>query len=63
MRERGRRVGEMFVPLSHGPGHAQYIRSEALAVIAGVERKVQNPVDGPAAHHDLLDSFDRPSHC
>ena len=40
MRERGRRVGEMFVPLSHGPGHAQCDFGEALAVIAGVERKV-----------------------
>ena len=30
----------MFVPLSHGPGHAQCDFGEALAVIAGVECKV-----------------------
>ena len=40
VREHRRRVGEMFVPLSHGPGHAQCDFGEALAVIAGVERKV-----------------------
>ena len=40
VRERGRRTQEMFVPLSHAPGHAQCDFGEALAVIAGVERKV-----------------------
>ena len=30
----------MFVPLSHAPGHAQCDFGEAVAVIAGVERKV-----------------------
>ena len=40
VRERRGRVGEMFVPLTHGPGHAQCDFGEALAVIAGVERKV-----------------------
>ena len=40
VRERRRRVGEMFVPLTHGPGHAQCDFGEAVAVVAGVERKV-----------------------
>ena len=40
MREHRGRVGEMFVPLTHGPGHAQCDFGEALAVIAGVECKV-----------------------
>ena len=30
----------MFVPLSHPPGHVQCDFGEAVAVIAGVERKV-----------------------
>ena len=30
----------MFVPLSHAPGHAQCDFGEAVAIIAGVERKV-----------------------
>ncbi len=40
VRERRRQVGEMFVPLSHGPGHAQCDFGEAMAVIGGVERKM-----------------------
>ena len=40
VREHRRRVGEMFVPLTHGPGHAQCDFGEALVVIAGVEQKV-----------------------
>ena len=40
VREHGRRVGEMFVPLSRPPGHAQCDFGEAVAVIAGVEREV-----------------------
>ena len=40
VREHRRRVREMFVPLSHALGHAQCDFGEALAVIAGVERKV-----------------------
>ena len=40
VRERRRRVGEMFAPLTHGPGHAQCDFGEAVVVIAGVERKV-----------------------
>ena len=39
VRDHRRRVGEMFVPLTHGSGHAQCDFGEALAVIAGVERK------------------------
>ena len=31
---------EMFVPLAHPPGHAQADFGEALAVIAGIERKI-----------------------
>ena len=34
------RQREMFVPLSHPPGHAQADFGEALAIISGVERKV-----------------------
>ena len=40
VRVRRGRVGEMFVPLTHGPGHAQCDFGEAMAVIAGVELKV-----------------------
>ena len=39
VREHRRRSQEMFVPLSHAPGHAQCDFGEALAVIGGVERK------------------------
>jgi transposase len=38
--ERRERLREMFVPLSHAPGHAQVDFGEALAVIAGEERKI-----------------------
>ena len=40
VRERRRRGQEMFVPLSHAPGHAQCDFGEAVALITGVERKV-----------------------
>ena len=40
VREHRRRSQEMFVPLSHAPGHAQCDFGEAVAVIGGVERKV-----------------------
>ena len=40
VREHRRRVREMFVTLTHGPGHAQCDFGEAVAVIAGVECKV-----------------------
>ncbi len=46
MREHRRRSREMFVPLSHPPGHAQCDFGEALVVIAGVELK---------AHYLILD--------
>ena len=39
MRERDQRRQEVFVPLSHPPGHAQADFGEALVVIGGVERK------------------------
>ncbi len=41
VRGRRRRLREMFVPLSHPPGHAQVDFGEAVAVIGGVERKVR----------------------
>lgn len=39
MREHERRGREMFVPLAHGPGHAQADFGEAVVVIGGVEQK------------------------
>ena len=45
-REHRRRSQEMFVPLSHAPGHAQCDFGEALVVIGGVQRK---------AHYFVLD--------
>lgn len=39
VRERQRRGQEMFVPLSHPPGHAQADFGEAVAVIDGIEQK------------------------
>jgi transposase len=38
--EHRQRLREMFVPLRHDPGHAQVDFGEALAVIAGEERKI-----------------------
>src|ERR1700726_796033 len=38
--EQRERLREMFVPLRHDPGHAQVDFGEALAVIAGEERKI-----------------------
>jgi transposase len=40
VRERKRRTQEVFVPLSHAPGHAQVDFGEALGVIGGVQRKL-----------------------
>ena len=40
VRERRLRMREMFVPLSHPPGHAQCDFGQAKAVIGGVERKI-----------------------
>ncbi len=39
VREHRRQTREMFVPLSHAPGHAQCDFGEALVVIGGAERK------------------------
>jgi transposase len=39
VRQRDRRSREMFVPLSHPPGHAQADFGEAVIVIGGVEQK------------------------
>ena len=39
VREHLRQTREMFVPLSHPPGHAQCDFGEALVVIGGVQRK------------------------
>ena len=39
VREHRRRSQEMFVPLSHQPGHAQCDFGEALVIIGGVEQK------------------------
>ena len=40
VRERRRRGQEMFVPLSHPPGHAQCDFGQARAVIGGVEQRI-----------------------
>lgn len=40
VRERKRRSQEVFVPLSHTPGHAQVDFGEAVGVIGGIERKL-----------------------
>ena len=40
VREHRRQTQEMFVPLSHPPGHAQCDFGEAVAMIGGVEQKV-----------------------
>ena len=39
VRENRRQTREMFVPLSHPPGHAQCDFGEALVIIGGVEQK------------------------
>jgi transposase len=40
VREKKRRTREVFVPLSHAPGHAQVDFGESLGVISGVECKL-----------------------
>ncbi len=40
VRERRRRMREMYVPLTHSPGHAQCDFGQAKAVIGGVGRKI-----------------------
>jgi len=39
-REQKRRIKEVFVPLSHRPGHAQVDFGEILGVISGTECKI-----------------------
>ncbi len=46
VREHRRQTREMYVPLSHAPGHSQCDFGEALVIIGGVERK---------AHYLILD--------
>ena len=46
VREHRRQTREMFVPLSHAPGHAQCDFGEAVVIIGGVEQK---------AHYLILD--------
>ena len=46
VREHRRQTREMFVPLSHAPGHAQCDFGEAVVIIGGVEQK---------AHYFILD--------
>ena len=41
VREHRRQTREMFVPLSHAPGHAQCDFGEALVIIGGVEQKAR----------------------
>ena len=43
VREKKRRTREVFVPLSHAPGHAQVDFGEALGEIGGVVRKQPRP--------------------
>ena len=54
VREHRRRTREMFVPLSHPPGHAQCDFGEALAVIGGVKRK-SLPLAEAGVHFFVLD--------
>jgi hypothetical protein len=51
--EHRQRLREMFVPLSHEPGHAEVDFGEELAVIAGEERKIHFLCDGAAAQRCL----------
>ena len=58
VREHGRRTQEMFVPLSHAPGHAQCDFGEAMAVIGGVEQKVHYFVlDLPHSDEHLVEDI------
>jgi hypothetical protein len=51
--EQRQRLREMFVPLRHDPGHAQVDFGEALAVIAGEERKILCLLKTPKAAKSL----------
>ena len=54
VRERRRRTQEMFVPLSHAPGHAQCDFGEARVIIGGVEAEGALLGAGPAPQRRLL---------
>ena len=63
VREHRRRVGEMFVPLTHGPGHAQCDFGEAVAVVAGVEQKIHYFVlDLPHSDGCFVKAYPRGDH-
>src|ERR1700736_270560 len=56
--EQRQRQREMFVPLRHDPGHAQVDFGEALAVIAGEERKIHFfAMDLPHSDACLVQAF------
>ena len=46
VRENKRRTREVFVPLSHAPGHAQVDFGEALGVIGGPSRRCMHRLPG-----------------
>src|SRR6056297_1590487 len=52
VREKKRRSREVFIPLSHPPGHAQVDFGEAVGVIGGVECKLHYFVqpEQPSSH-------------
>ena len=65
MREHRRRSREMFVPLSHAPGHAQCDFGEAVVIIGGVEHKPESTEPsgggagkGPSRNGDGIDPAD-----
>ena len=61
VREHRRQTREMFVPLSHAPGHAQCDFGEALVVIGGVERKAHCfVIDLPHSDGCFSLAFDTP---
>ena len=58
VRKRGRRGQEMFVPLSHAPGHAQCDSGAAVAIVGGVECKVHYFVlDLPHSHGCFVNTY------
>ena len=54
VRERRRHTREMFLPLSHPPGHAQCDYGEARVIIGGVERKAHYFGPGPPSQRRVL---------
>ena len=62
VREHRRQTREMFVPLSHPPGHAQCDFGEARVVIGGVEQKAHCFVlDLPHSDGCSVKAYPRPS--